>query len=762
MVRRVALSAIVVLVLAGSTPARAQAGDDWTTFPPTPPIDAAPAPAPAPGPAKPAAAPAPAAPADTVAPAPSVTSDAGTAAPGLQEWGATETPAPAPAPAPADRNPDARERVEARLRAAEAAAGDADAGVTLVSKAERFLPGTEPHSPATSQNRYNAKENLRVTAGAAGIGVLDVSSADLGPKGLLRFYANGEYLNQGNFPVRGATDVRTGGTFGVSFVPVENIEAYLSYAASANSSSRSSPTLIQSLGDITLGGKYARRLAAGFDGGVDLRLTSFSGVGNQSVSRFALGFAPKLVATYDLREAVPELPLRVHANLGFILDSTGGLVKTFTLNSAEEFALGVNRYNRFAFGAAVEAPLPAVTPFLEYNVAAPLGVAGDQLIGPDGVAVPAASAMAQTLALGLKVTAVKDLTLAAAMDFGLARYVGAGVPATPPFDFRFGASFNIDPFQRGETRFVETLQERKVETAKSEAPKTSKVSGTVVDAATHKPIPGVIVAMVGAGLPPVASDAETGHFLTHELPGGPVKLSASKDGYKAADTEVTVEPGKVTLIEVALEAAVKRAHFDVTVATKKKPVAATVVFKGPVEQRVVTAEGAAAPTPAEVPGGTYHVVVTAEGYLAQTREVQVAESGTMAVAFDLTPEPKKKLVILKENKIEVTQQVHFVTGKSTIMTDSYALLAQVVDVIVKNDLKKLRVEGHTDNKGGKAANQTLSEGRAKAVADYLVSQGIDTSRIESAGFGDSRPVAPNLTSRGRELNRRVEFVIVER
>jgi outer membrane protein OmpA-like peptidoglycan-associated protein len=758
MFRRAVTTSLFVLSSLLSASARAQAGgDDWSTFPHTP-DPAAPAPA-------------------TVTPAPAASVDAGTpevgrvtpaaatpaTAPAAAASTRSSTPAAAVSPAPSAPVTDggARAFADASLDQADGGVALAEDDAKLISTKERFEAGTEPHSPATLHNALAAKENLRVTTGAAGIGVLDVASATLGPKGLLRFYANGEFLNQKDFPVLNATDVRSTGTFGVSFVPVENVEVFLSYAAMANSNSRSSPTLIQALGDVTLGGKYARRFAKGFDAGLDLKLLSYSGVGNQSISRYAWGAAPRLIATYDLREPLPKVPLRVHGNLGFIFDSTAGMVTQFPLNAAEQFALGVNRFHRMTFGLAVEAPLPAVTLFLEYNAAVPLG-AGGKLFQPNGVAATVASAAAQTLGLGFKVTAVKDLTLLVALDFGLARSVGLGVPATPPFDFRFGAAFNIDPFQRGETKFVETLKERKLEVAKAELPKTGKVSGMVVDSATRKPIPGVIVAMVGAGLPPVASDAATGHFLTHELPAGPVKLSAQKDGYKEAGQEVALEAGKVTLIEMALEATAKKATFELTVVSKKKAIASTAVFKGAVEQKAATAEGATAPVNTEVPPGNYIVNVTAPGYLAQTREVQVSDGAKMALNFDLVPEPKKRLVIVKDNKIEVAQQVHFVSGKATILADSFLLLQQVVDAIVTNDIKRVRVEGHTDNKGLKAANQRLSEDRARSVADFLISQGIDKGRIESVGYGDSKPVAPNLTARGRELNRRVDFVIVER
>ena len=82
--------------------------------------------------------------------------------------------------------------------------------------------------------------------------------------------------------------------------------------------------------------------------------------------------------------------------------------------------------------------------------------------------------------------------------------------------------------------------------------------------------------------------------------------------------------------------------------------------------------------------------------------------------------------------------------------------------MITNGVKRVRVEGHTDNRGVKAANQTLSEDRARAVMEYLVSQGLAADRLESVGYGDTKPIAPNLTARGRELNRRVEFIVLEK
>ena len=298
-----------------------------------------------------------------------------------------------------------------------------------------------------------------------------------------------------------------------------------------------------------------------------------------------------------------------------------------------------------------------------------------------------------------------------------------------------------------------------------EAPKLAKVSGVTLDAQTKKPVPGVIVAMVGPGLPPpVASDLENGRFLTQELPPGTVKLAAVKDGYKQAEQEVLLEAGQTADVEFDLEAQARRSRLALTVTAEKKPVAATVTAKNDkgADIQIPVLADTQGPTLAEVPAGQYTVEVVAEGYLAQTREVLLGDAGDLALSFDLQPEPKQKLVVVKENKIQILQQVHFAFNEAVILPDSYQLLAQVVDAIVKSDIKRVRVEGHTDNRGTKAANQQLSQARANAVANFLISSGIDKSRVEAVGYGDTRPIAPNLTARGRDLNRRVEFIILEK
>jgi outer membrane protein OmpA-like peptidoglycan-associated protein len=102
--------------------------------------------------------------------------------------------------------------------------------------------------------------------------------------------------------------------------------------------------------------------------------------------------------------------------------------------------------------------------------------------------------------------------------------------------------------------------------------------------------------------------------------------------------------------------------------------------------------------------------------------------------------------------------IHFDTGKFAILPESEDSLKQILALLNQNAALKLRVEGHTDNQGAAAANQTLSEKRAQAVMGWLIANGIDAARLTAKGLGQTKPVADNSTDEGRAKNRRVELV----
>jgi outer membrane protein OmpA-like peptidoglycan-associated protein len=114
---------------------------------------------------------------------------------------------------------------------------------------------------------------------------------------------------------------------------------------------------------------------------------------------------------------------------------------------------------------------------------------------------------------------------------------------------------------------------------------------------------------------------------------------------------------------------------------------------------------------------------------------------------------------VKKVMITAMQNVQFETGKATLENKSYELLDQVVRVMQEHPEYRLRIEGHTDNIGNENINQMLSQSRAIVCLQYLVSKGIESSRLSSAGFGATRPIADNNAKDGRDRNRRVEFII---
>ncbi len=104
-------------------------------------------------------------------------------------------------------------------------------------------------------------------------------------------------------------------------------------------------------------------------------------------------------------------------------------------------------------------------------------------------------------------------------------------------------------------------------------------------------------------------------------------------------------------------------------------------------------------------------------------------------------------------------QIQFETGSSVIKPESYTMLDEILKSAVVAEGLKVGVYGHTDNLGTDAYNQKLSEERASAVRSYLVSKGLSTKRMESRGFGSTKPIASNATQDGKAKNRRVQIVL---
>jgi outer membrane protein OmpA-like peptidoglycan-associated protein len=115
-----------------------------------------------------------------------------------------------------------------------------------------------------------------------------------------------------------------------------------------------------------------------------------------------------------------------------------------------------------------------------------------------------------------------------------------------------------------------------------------------------------------------------------------------------------------------------------------------------------------------------------------------------------------------DSRIYIEGKIVFDTAKHTIRPESAKVLEQLLAFLVAHpEVTRVRIEGHTDSRGGDEYNQSLSARRSLAVADWLVDRGIDHLRLVAVGFGEKKPIAPNELAEGRAENRRTEFHVME-
>ena len=119
------------------------------------------------------------------------------------------------------------------------------------------------------------------------------------------------------------------------------------------------------------------------------------------------------------------------------------------------------------------------------------------------------------------------------------------------------------------------------------------------------------------------------------------------------------------------------------------------------------------------------------------------------------------LVPIEVGEIVRLNNIFFDFGKSNLRIESFPELDRIAKILNENQNMQIEISGHTDNVGSDDANLKLSTDRAKAVKDYIISKGINETRVVSKGYGKAKPVAGNETEEGKQRNRRVEFTILK-
>lgn len=655
---------------------------------------------------------------------------------------------------------------------------------------------------------------------SGGVGLLRTLHAQSGAPGQFRLafiteYFSAGFLCTGDYPCRnsrtgaletGDTLNHIGGTLnlGVTLFRLAggSVEAYASTSAVANSSNVNRPSLLQVLGDTTFGAKAGFPLASGFHLGGFGELLLVNGTG--SVGLAGAGTSGRLgpIVTFDLRELDAVVPLRLSANVAYFFDNRGEVVKATEasrgtpITRIERFGLNINRVDHLDvhFGAELLVAGERVRPFLEYGIAAPLN-RQDYICRPDNPS--------QDDCLKLTPMAPSRLTFGGRFfpwksGFGLTAALDVGVTGTrtfleevtpvPPWTLFLGAGWAMDTQERPaqvRTKVVDRIVEGKSTRGKLRGFVHERVAGAAPPAPPptsppQDPGPGPAAATPSG--PPIANaivvwenhpeltslaTGEGGRFVTQELPDGVYKFLVRADGFRDGNCEGTVDPAAPDLVvDCGLEALPRVGVVvgRVRDADSQEPVAGAAVKirdSAGKEMSYVTDNLGGYRFDGIAPGKV-SLMVDADNYMVAVQDAEARPRQDNTVDVGIRKRPKTSLVTVNKNEIAIKQQVQFATDSAVILPESFALLTEVADVLIKTSrIRKIEVQGHTDNSGTADHNQTLSDQRAEAVRTWLTSHGVGEGRLVSKGFGQTKPLVPNVTVGNRARNRRVQFVILD-
>lgn len=278
--------------------------------------------------------------------------------------------------------------------------------------------------------------------------------------------------------------------------------------------------------------------------------------------------------------------------------------------------------------------------------------------------------------------------------------------------------------------------------------------GTVRDP-DGKPVAAIVSFNVPSAQP-VSALPQTGAYETKVAPGAYV-VKAFAPGYLPVEKTAEIRRDAVTVLDFILEEAKQTGKLigQVVDARTKQGVYAVISFPNG-ESSNMPSDPDSGRFVVELPVGTFQIKAANPSYKAATLNVTVERGKDSQVTFELMP--YNKVRVTKE-KVEISDTIEFTTGRATIKVESYPVLDEIAQVLKESPSMRLWIEGHTDDVGDDRINKRLSQQRADAVRDYIISRGIGADRLEAVGLGEERPVADNRSEDGRAKNRRVEFNI---
>ncbi len=619
-------------------------------------------------------------------------------------------------------------------------------------------------------------------------GIIRVISAEALPATGLMVGINGLYFRETDLlNTAGDVNQRLEQNVNVTYGAADWFELFLNESGSGQTIKNkltNRDDIYQRLGNLTGGFKLSYLASPALSIGIDAFSELLTSIDDLGYKWSATNFGARMLWTVDL-DAANNVPFRLHINIGYKFDRSRYLLPgpNYTMGSytvaqmyavglprsEEEYAYGIYHDDQVLGAAAIEVPGPYLTPFVEYST--------NQLINTGkNSSLPHLkyNESPQYVTPGFRFTPSKGLAIDVAVDVGLTQAIKLPsslnpgqtmeVRAVPLWELIIGANYTMLP---GATVVIQKVEA-------PPPPEKGKISGVVLDDRTRQPIVGVAVNFPGTELSTIQTDSN-GSFVSCPMNSGPVRLELSKEGYQPGILDGTILTGQTITQEVVMKKIVQIGAIAGTITdTTGKPLAAVITFNN-------TALPPAATDPrtgfyfVKLTPGSYEITVSAQGYVSKTLNVQIKNMIKTIANFVLEPvqaappppapvvAAKKPRVILEKakKKIEITEAIHFQTGRAAILEDSFSLLDEIVQVLKDNPTINIRIEGYTDNVGSPTYNLRLSQARADGVMRYFVDHGISPDRLEAKGYGMMSPIASNATAEGRAKNRRVEFTITK-
>lgn len=650
--------------------------------------------------------------------------------------------------------------------AAQAQEDDAT-GSEPAAEAPAEAPAAEPAEPAEAAD---ATEDAEAPAAIAMPDIDDPLVFDAGPSltsatGLAHMYtAHGlpvgqfglslwtEYFS-GNDVVRSGDNTRRFvGHLGLSWTPIENLEAFVELSARATTNTLGDPELIQSVGDTSFGAKGFGEPVPGVHFGGLLRINMPAGANSVGLDLSALNLDILALVTLDMRD-LAEIPLRFHVNGGYVLDNSAQLFP-FVLERTERFGHNVYDYDRIHLAFGIDAPVQYITPFIEYQLDIPTGAPCDSTNPQPCVTDNGLSSYPSWITLGARSAPLGDgLAFSAAFDIGATTAESQGTPAVPGWNFLFGLSYNLDPM--GRTEYVEVPVEVPAAAAAAPAP-TGYVVGTIANAATGEPIDGARIAYVGTEYTDQIT-GEEGRFRSVEFPPGEeVTIEVSHPDFVTRSLRVTIsEEPREGMIELTEAFDGARVSGSIT-SMSGTPIGGAIAFRGASSADVELDSGASDYT-LDLEPGEYVVTVSADGYRS-ARERVTFEAGRITRDWQLELAPAGTMWRLSGDGFVPTSDAAAITFDGDELTDeARASLDALAERLADAPDLQVTVRSHTDAGDDAASEIELTQARADAVVAYLVEAGVAAERLTAQGVGGGEPLFPNISDRNRRRNNRVEF-----